>query len=785
MNLNSSRRTMVIGGVIACLLLALGVATVISSAANPATASPAVRYVKPTASGSENCSDWANACTLQNALVSATAGEEIWVAEGTHKPGALITATFQLTSGVALYGGFVGTESSLEDRDWRANITVLSGDIDNNDITDPSGVITTTTNIVGSNSYHLVTGSDTDATAVLDGFTVTGGEATGSLWDEKFGGGMFGYNCGMSLVNDTFSGNSAAEGGGGLYINTGSPKLTNVIFSGNSADYGGGMRNDSSSPTLTNVAFSGNSAASYGGGMNNYLSSPTLVNVTFSGNSASYGGGMYNVLFSSPALTNCILWGNTAPNGPQIYNAGTGSTTVTYSDIQGDYSGTGNIDADPLFVRNPDPGDGDWTTPGDNDYGDLRLQLTSPGIDVGDNTAVPVGITTDLGGNPRISNGVVDMGAYEAPPDHLCVDQDAAGSNEGTCWAGAFNDLQDALTWAVEGVQIWVAEGTYKPGTDRADSFRLLYGVELYGGFEGNETASDQRDWTLHETILSGDIGTPDDPSDNSYHVVTGSGTDATAVLDGFAIRGGNADGIPSPTPNDRGGGLYINTGSPKLTNVIFSGNSAAEGGGMSNNNATPTLVNVTFSGNSAAGGGGMSNNNATPTLVNVTFSGNSASYGGGMYNYLSSPTLVNVTFSGNSASYGGGMYNVLFISPALTNCILWGNTAPNGPQIYNAGTGSTTVTYSDIQGGYSGTGNINADPEFVDPDGADDIVGTLDDDLRLQLTSPAIDVGDNTAVPVGITTDLDGNPRIVNGVVDMGAYEAQLQIYLPLVLKN
>ena len=82
--------------------------------------------------------------------------------------------------------------------------------------------------------------------------------------------------------------------------------------------------------------------------------------------------------------------------------------------MQGGCPGSGNIDADPLFVRDPDPGDGDWTTPGDNDYGDLRLQLTSPAIDVGDNTAVPVGITTDLDGNPRISNGVVDMGAYEA-----------------------------------------------------------------------------------------------------------------------------------------------------------------------------------------------------------------------------------------------------------------------------------------------------------------------------------------------------------------------------------
>ena len=819
MNLNSSRRTMVIRGVIACLLLALSGMTGISSAAD------SVLYAKPGATGL--CTSWTNACSLQYALASSTAGEEIWVAEGTHKPGASRTDTFQLVNGVGVYGGFAGTETSRDERDWTLHDTILSGDIG-------------TAGDDSDNSYHVVTVSGTDATAILDGFTITGGNADGSDLNDR---------------------------GGGMYNDGSSPTLTNVTFSGNSAIFGGGMGNYSeSSPTLVNVTFSGNSAA-VGGGMHNYLySSPTLTNVTFSGNSAAlFGGGMENYN-SSPTLTNCILWGNTALlSGPQIYNGGTGSTTVTYSDIQGGYSGTGNIDLDPLFVRNPDPGDGDWTTPGDNDYGDLRLQLTSPAIDVGDNNALPAGITTDLGGNPRISNNIVDMGAYEAPPDHLCVDQDAAGSNDGTCWAGAFNDLQDALTWAVEGVQIWVAEGTYKPGTDRTVTFQLKDGVAVYGGFAGSEGSLEERDWTVHETILSGDIGTPDDTSDNSYHVVSGSGTDATAILDGFTVTGGNANG---DWPYSEGGGIFNYGGSPTLTNVTFSGNSAhLYGGGMENSNSSsPTLVNVTFSGNSAHNGGGMENwNSSSPTLVNVTFSGNFAYYGGGMHNYFySSPTLVNVTFSGNSADYGGGMFNdtssaalsnvtfsgnsadfgggmanywnssptltnVTFSgnsaalrgggmahqwnsNPTVTNCILWGNTAPNGPQIYNDFISIPKISYSDIQqGGYSGTGNIEADPEFVDPDGADDIVGTLDDDLRLQPTSPAIDAGDNGALPADtldldedgdidepLPLDLDGYPRCVDvtgipdtgvgpgPIVDMGASEAQWELaYVPLVLKN
>jgi hypothetical protein len=119
---------------------------------------------------------------------------------------------------------------------------------------------------------------------------------------------------------------------------------------------------------------------------------------------------------SSPELANCILWGNTATaSGAQIYNNGS-SPSISYSLVDGGWSGTGNIDADPRFVRDPDPGtDGEWGT-GDDDYGDLRLQLTSPAIDAGDNTAPgPVGVTTDLDGNLRIQGGTVDMGAYEAP----------------------------------------------------------------------------------------------------------------------------------------------------------------------------------------------------------------------------------------------------------------------------------------------------------------------------------------------------------------------------------
>ena len=164
--------------------------------------------------------------------------------------------------------------------------------------------------------------------------------------------------------------------------------------------------------------------------------------------------------------------------------------------------------------------------------------------------------------------------------------------------------------------------------------------------------------------------------------------------------------------------------------------------------------------------------------MTNCIFSGNSVGSGfggGGMLNWLQSgPTVINCTFSGNTVTNdGGGMYN-LCSNPTVANCILW---CDSQNEIYNFAS-TPTVTYSNVQGGYPGTGNIDADPLFVDPD---------NDDYHLSPGSPCIDAGDNTAVPEGIDKDLDGHDRFVdtpctddtgNGkppIVDMGAYEFQL----------
>jgi parallel beta-helix repeat protein len=297
------------------------------------------------------------------------------------------------------------------------------------------------------------------------------------------------------------------------------------------------------------------------------------------------------------------------------------------------------------------------------------------------------------------------------------VDAIAPGpTNDGSSWQNAYTSLQTALGAAVSGQTIEVAQGTYTPtsGTDRTATFQLIDGVSILGGYAGYGTANpDACNVTSYPTILSGDIGVIGNNSDNSYNVVTGSGTNASAVLNGFTISDGSANAQNPDDPQNQfaGGGLYESAGSPTIANCTFTGNSAAEGGGMFNeDSSSPTLTNCTFTGNTVAWGGGMFNyESSSPTLTNCEFTGNSADEGSGMFNeYSSSPTLLNCTFTENSAgSYGGGMYNYGSSLPTLTNCTFTTNSAYEGGGMSNENYSSPTLTNctftGNVDNGYGG----------------------------------------------------------------------------------
>lgn len=234
-----------------------------------------------------------------------------------------------------------------------------------------------------------------------------------------------------------------------------------------------------------------------------------------------------------------------------------------------------------------------------------------------------------------------------------------------------------------------------------------------------------------------------------------------------------------------------------QVSNCIFFRNAGGNGGGgVKNYESSPTLVNCSFISNkgfnSSNNGGGLYNIISHPTVMNCLFSNNSADYGGAISSINSSfPTITNCTVGNNLATaWCGGInsYNRSFT--IITNCIIWDNSAA---QIWDTLQCRTIVNYSDVQGGWwgAGTSNINADPCFVDPDGADNTIGTLDDNFRLLWTSPCIDKGSNILVPPdtadldidNITAeqtplDLDNHHRFEDGdingsfIIDMGAYE-------------
>ncbi len=414
--------------------------------------------------------------------------------------------------------------------------------------------------------------------------------------------------------------------------------------------------------------------------------------------------------------------------------------------------------------------------------------------------------------------------------NRLYVNDNAAGTNTGLSWANAFKSLQEALTVAKASggqiTEIWVAGGVYTPGTLRTSSFKLVEGVKMYGGFVGNETTLAQRVLSVgNQSYLSGEIGTGLQ-NDNSYHVVDASGVSYQSELDGFTIAEGYANGS---SPNDAGGGIYADTGSPTVRNCWIFGNYAIHGGGgvFIDGPASffgPTFDKCTFTQNSAnegaalqywGGSGGFLQpvlvvneckfyqNNAVTAggairsygdmwMYNTAVWGNNAPSGGGAV-YITGTNvdlfLRNCTIANNTSTSGtGGLWAGSSAAIDMRNSIAWGNTGP-GLMVptykqVNAGAGLLSVTYSCVTPDWSnqvisGAGNIGSGPSFVNAAGSDGIVGNIDDDYRLNVGSACVDTGNN-ADASGLTTDIMSLPRLVDGDgtpgarVDMGAFELQ-----------
>ena len=433
---------------------------------------------------------------------------ETWVAKGVYKPTTTTdqTISFNVKPAMRVYGGFAGNEFVVDARDPKKNVTVLSGDIDDNDANaGGSEIDETAADARGSNSYHVVRmdgnlGSPIIATTVLDGFTITGGYAFGHLGGDLknfYGGGLYcdgagtGNLCSPALHSITFSGNSAEDDGGAMYNDgsdngNSSPTLTDIVFHGNSVGgCGGAISNFGfkgvSEPMLANVTFDSNDAFVGGGAMCNLgkagSSNPTLVNVAFIDNGTDgEGGAMYNngeeSGISNPTLLGAMFAGNNASeSGGAIFNEG--------------YRGSSNPVLTNVTINHNSAGRGG--------------AIYNDAYDSGSSSPTLINVTLS-GNNAERGGAIYNDGTSSGVSHPLLLNTVLWGNNATTDGAQIYNDT------AISDIDHSIVEGGCPVGsscTNMVTGDPLLSPLSDHGGFT----------WTMMPSESSPAIDTGDDAS--------------------------------------------------------------------------------------------------------------------------------------------------------------------------------------------------------------------------------------------------------------------------------
>ncbi|NLN94396.1 MAG: DUF11 domain-containing protein [Candidatus Hydrogenedens sp.] len=702
-------------------------------------------------------------------------GGQVWVAKGNYTGAKEPVLTMK--SRVFLYGGFSGSEFALEQRDWETNISTIDGEnqrlcvrgannagLDGFTVTrgftnrdgggmrnDYSASPTITNCFFIANTCGIDTGggiyNSGPSTTITNCFFIAN---TADNIHGGAGGGIYNNGSSATITNCFFIANTADKGGA-IYNSSGDLKVINSIFTGNTANKGGGLCSKSGKALITNCVFTENrteSSHGQGGGIHLDSNSDTdVLNCTFANNTASEaGGGIFNSGYASDKLkvANSVLWGN-LPD--QITGTQFSATSVSFSCIEGRYTGDNNIARNPEFLNAP--------------YS-VQLRPESPCIGKGTTENAP---DNDLLGRSR--QGAIDMGAYQGAvsdsvslnvrvsPENLGKTEPPANEHffgpgeriilqvygtggrfskwegdtlenrryplitltenktlvaefeenifrvnvksrdedpDGRSWATAYPDLQSAVdaAFASGGGEIWVAKGTYKSSLPTIVTMKEE--VSLYGGFSGNERMREERNWEAHETKVDGE---------NKRQCILGS---SNARLDGFIAMRGKSNGQGGGIQGEYGGGMYNGSCSSLIVeNCSFEDNVS---GGMYNSSTSSTsIINCKFSSNitpSGTDGGGMYNNWAFLIVESCFFESNHAGSGGGIYNHYSMISLENCIFEENEAtgtsvgiSAGGGIYNH-YSSPTISHCIFTKNKARNaGGGMFNHYSSATVIECS------------------------------------------------------------------------------------------
>ena len=702
--------------------------------------------------------------------------DAIWIAEGIYLPSTEAdpdrprNATFSLLDGVGLYGGFAGTETTLQERpaDPTDHETILSGDL---------GVAGDDTD----NAYTVVYCGE-DVQAELNGVTVTGGNADGGYSSSptpgSSGGGIFNHGI-LTLVSTTVTENSA-RWGGGICNSSAELVLHGSTVSNNSAETGGGIYDASGLSTLEGTVVQDNTALSGGGlygsraefrvigstlrgniggsgaGIRGYYGTVDIINSTLLENTvisndywrpgggavysdrmdvnitnstivhnsavstagSTYGGGIYAYQNADISINNSIIAQNEANSSNDIYIvfAGLSGANNLISDgyrqsafvhgVDGNLVGTATNPLDPML--------GPMTRFSNGTWGFYPL-AQSPVIDAGDNALAVDSegtlLSHDASGAARIQGETVDMGAVEGTAPF------APGQ---TYVVTSLSDAVDPSDGELTFIEAFQAANENQPVGDAPGGSILEEDVIRFAdGLQGT-VATAGAGLTVFGNLRIEGPGT---------ELLTFDGGGSARAFDVFA------------------------SGRLVLEGVTVANGAATEGGAV-RNAGDLTLIDAVLTNNEAdEDGGAIFNDGGSAHLVGTLFETNVAESGGAIFNEGGSVTVANATFVKNTATDGGGIFNGGELT--LSNSVFWAN--PGGDLSASAGV--------------LGTSNlIGIDPKFADFDGGD---------YTLTAESPAIDYGKsdlvngNAGLPA-LDEDLAGNPRIFGAAVDVGAYEFQ-----------
>ena len=706
-----------------------------------AMAQSKIYYVSPTAQGTGDGSSWTNATTLTDALGKAVAGDQIWV-QGFDQinnsnelyivPESMKATGFTLNSGVQLYGGFAGTEITLDDRETLGKPyqlkyrSVLSGDVSMNDVVDNTNLIFPANSTRTDNATHVLSidmtptsgsGNNNTYPTVVNGFSIGGGQADGT--DEK-GGGIYIHgdntNGGIFRIERCFFVNNYATQGGAIYVaaevqnqNNNYSLVNQCAVYNNAAGARGAIVNAGGGIYLAGAATVVNSTIfnNENGGIR--LSGKSrVVNTTVARNT---GAGIDLIQENDgSSVLNSIIWGNTslfAQYSPQFSHSAYHEVTADADDASGNvYVATennGDTNA-PMFdapsVKTSFDRDFNWRQ--------MAYPLWSWNVlegsvmhDKGDGTVYQS--TTygnqDMAGNPRM-DGVIDIGAYEFQkiPTSRIRYVKKGGTGDGSSWDNASGDLQKMIDELAQNNpqnlpgEVWVAAGTYAPqsqlisGTAYSASFRMRDGISVYGGFAGTETTKQERkkgtmpwDYT-NVTILEGAYydhanlqwnNNKWTLTSDSRHVVWFAPMPGEAAFTRVTIL----DGVTI-----RGGYAQGGTG---LDDFMTD-----RGGGVYMDGANAYLTNCVVKENYATGNGGGIYLRDGRVQTSLVYNNNADADGGAVY--VDNRGLVHRSMlANNSAHNGAGVYlhneadNDHPEYLILSTCVVSNNTMSGNGAIY------------------------------------------------------------------------------------------------------